>query len=747
MANSRLAANRIAATQPTYDFLSGGSGAGAGSTANNTPVHRRQPLGTSRRQSVAGNGPVKDIGNEDLRAQIKTLQYDVQTLKAERELSSHKHEKELRDAEAKAEEVFRRARSEESRNVVPVGRYEGLRREVEEVKDRAANEKCVLEKRVRVLEGEVRGCREEVEEGRVEREEMERGLVRRVGEGEERGRRAEEEVRGLRKEVEGLEVVLGDMRERAERGEWERGELEGEVLRLRGLGVGGEEMVVVKRELGEQVGVIRRLEGERREMREELGRLRRGKKAVEVVEEEKRVLRVRLGVVDEMGRELREAQLQRQILEDERGRWASYLENEGAGEEGFEGPEDVARALVRVRVENAELVKRLGGLQPELLERDEIIRGLEEERSRIQVELEKLRASAGGGSDTRAKQQLERQQALDKKEVELLRERLRTFDSEEQTYHSENTFDAQKSIRIADLETLVDQHRTEIQILTDELSAREQSSTPAPPPPQTPLKRPREDDSDTNAETHHLGQLARKNRKLQDDLSTLHAAHALLQSDHKALQTQLAALQASAKTRVLALRANPTAAHCAIKQSTLTTLQHENKDLLAQLESRGGGGDGRIATVPGSTLDALRLEMQELERKIADREKRMDRLKKIWGNTATEFREAVLSILGWKLDFHQSGKVALSLPQRSAQLDDNDDDAEQEDGEGVDGHGEQSCIVFDGEKGTMKVAGGPDSSFGREISGSVRVWVERKRCIPGLMASIMLSRLGGGEGG
>lgn len=51
-----------------------------------------------------------DIGNEDLRAQIKSLQYEVDSLKHDREVVNLRHERELREAQTKAEEVLHKAR-------------------------------------------------------------------------------------------------------------------------------------------------------------------------------------------------------------------------------------------------------------------------------------------------------------------------------------------------------------------------------------------------------------------------------------------------------------------------------------------------------------------------------------------------------------------------------------------------------------------------------------------------------------
>lgn len=47
------------------------------------------------------------VDNEDLRAKIKTLQYQVDNLKQEREYADFGHEKKVKEAVMKAEEEFR----------------------------------------------------------------------------------------------------------------------------------------------------------------------------------------------------------------------------------------------------------------------------------------------------------------------------------------------------------------------------------------------------------------------------------------------------------------------------------------------------------------------------------------------------------------------------------------------------------------------------------------------------------------
>ena len=73
---------------------------------------------------------------------------------------------------------------------------------------------------------------------------------------------------------------------------------------------------------------------------------------MEIVEEEKLILQNKVAILDDLHKQVREAQLQRQILEDEKHSWTSYLQSQTeSGTLEFSTPEDLARALVRERME------------------------------------------------------------------------------------------------------------------------------------------------------------------------------------------------------------------------------------------------------------------------------------------------------------------------------------------------------------------------------------------------------------
>lgn len=580
---------------------------------------------------------------------------------------------------------------------------------MKETQDKAINYQQDVEKKLRTLQEENRSLKDDVEESQTEFSSLDRQHKHQLQEVERKHTTLQQTLNDVRADLENKSTVLNGAQSKLSEAEARAAALESEILRLKAQRGDADTLAVIKRELSDQVTHIRKLESTNREQNSELKHLRRIHKATEVVEEEKRVLQNKVSVLDSLQKELREAKLQRQILEDERQSWTSYLQNQSeAGSAEFDTPEDLARALVRERVETASLTHDMGVIKAELLGKDGLVSSMEQERTKIRNEMEKLKAGGGDG-DNRAKARLERQKALAVKEVEYLREQLRTFDSEEITYHSENHFDEQKQKRIQDLESLVDQYRGELQGVNDKLLNQEKS-----PPVSNSLKRPRDEEDDAQ-----LGELSRKNRKLQGHISDLEKTHSLLQSEHQATKTQLASLQKSSQTRVLALRSNPTADAEGIKLSTLTSLRAENKALLAHLESPDHHPSTKV--VPISTLENARLELKELEQVVADKEKRMMRLKQIWSLKSLELREAVASLLGYQMDFVANGKFRLTSIFHPGE-------------EG----GEANALIFDGETGTMKISGGNDSLFAKEIRPLIKFWVEERGEIPALMAAFTL---------
>jgi mitotic spindle assembly checkpoint protein MAD1 len=433
--------------------------------------------------------------------------------------------------------------------------------------------------------------------------------------------------------------------------------------------------------------------------------------------------------MNDLRTELAELRLRNEALEAEKNSWMAYIESQSTegGELQFDSPEDLARAFARERLEKASAIERLGALQPELIVKEDNIRALEDQKAQLQAEISKLKSTGTGSStDDKAKARLERQRNLAVKESEYLRAQLKALDAEEREENPDRYSESQSN-RVAELESLADQYRKEAENLHANLTKLEAQSTPAV----AGTKRPLDDDSD-----ERIGVLLRKNRQMQEAYTTLKTKASVLESDLKAKSSQLDTLRANSRTRVLEFKQNPTATATAIKQSMLDALSAENSALQAQLDGRlplagaGAKSDNDNQLVPRASLTKLQLSLAEKDAVIASRDKSLTRLREIFRAKGLEFKEAVYSLLGWQLAFQPNGKVKASSmfykPANSA--------AATADG----GEEEEHFIEFDGENGTMKVSGGPQSEFAREIRGLIEFWVDGKGQVPCFLAAMTL---------
>jgi mitotic spindle assembly checkpoint protein MAD1 len=652
---------------------------------------------------------------EELKTQLKTLQYTNDNHKQEEELSKLRYESELREARRKGEEDFKRRQVADAEKSKALRQNEALLKEMSEIKDATINEKAALERRVRELEESKLVLEEGIEDVKSEREENLRMLERKSAELVSRNETLQRTVEELQQDSDRREALLQEVQQQLSDKSTAYGALEAEILRLKAMTGDAETLGVIKRELSEQVTHIKKLEMFSRKQAAELDHLRQLHKSIEVVEEEKFSLQRKVERMESLENELGEARIQRQRLEDERRSWTAYLESQGDadGQFEFDSPESLARALVEERLQRAVLVERLGAVEAELSGKDATIEGLERDKSALvaQVEIAKLSATeAVNGSDTKAHLRLERQKTLAIKEVEYLKAQLSAMDDEDETFHSTEGEETKRD-RVKELEALVDQYRNEVQALHAELKAQSKTT---PSVESTSLKRPRDD----TEENEQLGKLSRKNRKLQTELNGLQASSRVLETELSVAKNKLAAAQKQSSTRVLSLRSNPTSNFEAIKMATLATLRKENSDLLAQLQS--GTRSNAVKSVPISTLEACQRDVQEAQAALASEKKHINRLKKVWGDKTTEFREVVNSLLGWDLVFMPNGKTKVTSFYRPGD------------------NSNENSIEFDGEKGTMKVSGGPQSAFATEISQNIEYWVHQRGSVPGLLAALTM---------
>lgn len=671
---------------------------------------------------------------DDAQAEVKTLRYTIDNNKQEEALTKLRHESELRDVRRKAEEDFQKMQKAEAEKSKAVRQFEALLKEFEEAKSAANNEKTMLERKLRDSEESKRFFEEEIEEIRTEKDESIRSLDRKSAELITRCEALQKSVTELQQDSDSREALLQETQENLAISQASIGDLEGEILRLKSQ-VGDVDVAKkIKQEMHEQLTHVRKLEEINKSQAAEVKHLQQLHKATEVVEEEKRSLQRKLDAMQALEHELGEARIQRQRLEDERLAWTAYLRSQGGGEGhlDFESPEALARAYVEEQIRIATLTERVGAVEADATEKDGMIELLESERSTLKQELEKDKekeraapevpaieaASSTTSSTAKLVQRLERQKTLANKEIQYLRDQLKVYDTEDTTFQADQ-LDEAKQKRIEELENVVEQYRTEVQHLTNELTTA-QAAQPASSQSETiphGTKRPHSSTSPPE-ESEQMGQLLRKNRKLQDEYSILKASNKLLEKELSVTKERLTAASKERQTRVLSLRSNPTSDFEAIKLSTLKTLRQENEDLLAQIKNHYKSA--ATSTIPLSTLHAAEAKITELTNLLKSQTTRNDRLLKTWSAKTSEFRQSIIDLLGWDVQFLKDGKLKVTSAYYPAT-----EDAE-------------NSIMFDGVRGSMKVSGGPESKFAGKIGDNVKYWVRGKGCVPGLLAALTL---------
>lgn len=562
---------------------------------------------------------------------------------------------------------------------------------------------------------------------------QERALSKRVNEIELRCNTLEQSYNQLKTDFDGKSAALQDAKQQlGKRGE-QITELEGEVLRLKTVG-DGNEVESMRLELSDKTNRIKELEQQSHQQLDQLSNLLPKKEQFDASVRENNELQQKLQLEIAAREELNSAQLRLSELEDERKAWTTYLESQASDNEmlHFDSPEELARAYMTERVEKAALASQLGDMQPELTSKDERIAELEASLALARRELHEPKtrptSSNGSGIDAKVRARLERQRVLAVKEADYLRAQLKEMTDEEKEQHTEVLPDNQAK-HIQHLEEVAGSYRREVEKLNAELASieKEQNKENTPSTPRTASKRSLDDD----ASDERLGELLRKNRQLQDSLTKFQTRNSVLENEVSARNQQIVTLKSrSSGTRVLELRDNPTARTEKIKQATLDALQAENTTLKQQLSQNlptvsTGSSTGQADLVPKATLDLLQLQLEDKDSTIRSREKTIDRLRTIFRSASNEVREAVYSLLGWKVNIQPNGNtrlVSLYYPKNKGH------------GDGEEGN----WIDFHGENRTMKISGGPKSEFANEMRSLLEFWAEEKGQIPCFLAAVTM---------
>ncbi|KAK6505307.1 coiled-coil domain-containing protein mad1 [Arthrobotrys musiformis] len=669
------------------------------------PSHLHNSVLVATGTSARDHSPnvAADSAQDAILIELNAVKYELATLKQERELENISSRKEISTLQKKVQDdgkIFEQERSE--KNFI-FERHQTLASELESICQDAMNTKVSLEQQLRDAEAEILVLREANHDLETTQDTLQRKHRHEIEDLRAQTNIVREQANSLSLELADRKASLQDCQTRLRDKEDEILRYQGQPEAARECSEDNETLKVLKRELADQLSRTRSIEVRNRKLELENEELRSYNKSISLMEEERRALLSKVQALDGLREKVSNLEFQKAILEEERLGWTAFLQDDPDGAQ-FASPAHLAKAYVQTKIEKGALLEKFGRPDPAIAERDQEIRDLITTQAKLEEDNQALKQRLN--KDSKEKQRLERQKELALKEATFLREQLKTYSTEEEVMMAGN-YDDQKSQRIEELERLLGEHKNEIDALTRQLQERDVARTIDPQRPGEGLDYKR-----------NVNQYQERIDTLHRELETSKQAHKLAVVEIKALQKQLAASETTSRMRVLQLKDNPVARHEVTKMETLRVLREENKALLAQLEGQQGG----TKFVPISTLERSRLDVQEMEALVAEKEKRMTRLKEMWSKKALEFRQAVYSLLGYEVDFQPNGRVKVTSMFHRSDL-----------YGGVD-----TGIVFDGEQGTMKLCGGPNSQFAREIRNQLKFYVEERKEIPCFLAALTM---------
>ncbi|KAK9468696.1 spindle assembly checkpoint component Mad1 [Lipomyces arxii] len=659
------------------------------------------PVKTSSRPITSSDNTNASNATDSLRAQNHVLQYEISNLRDERERDKLRYEKSIRDLEHKLVEESKRSETVETDQKYIFDKYNKVSEELQKLKSEWPAAKESLEKTVRGLTHENDDVKDARDEAEAALRSAESALKRQENEFTVKQKSLSALLQDYQVEVKNLNGLVHqrDLTIHEQKESLELLAAENKTLRLK-----AEDLTLldlVQRRLSEELAKSKTLENKLYLITPELNQLREEHKKFKFVSEEKILLEARLKLMEDLRRQVADAELEAATLREQQSRWMSFLETN----EYYDSPEEILQILADERSEKLSLLDKNGRLEAELVS---LTQGMEtDDREIMTIKKEFARLSGELEKTKKLLVRTERQKNLAAKETQFLRDQLKTYDNEE-TVFLQGNYDNQKTQRIESLEKVLDELKQEVSTLTAELASVERADTSG----NTDSNKRKSESFDDE----RMKEVLRKNRKLQDDYTELKKKEENGLKEVAVLKKRLSAFEKTqeAQSRILELKDNPVSRDQAVKKEMIDALRRENNLLIAQLENRQ---DSVGTVISQATLDRVKLELKEMQVQVAEKEKRMKRLKDIWSAKSMEFREAVYSLLGYKLDFLPNNKVRATSMFASC---------------------DEESFTFDPDAGTMKLSGAMDSIFAQECSNLIKFWVQERREIPCFLSALNL---------
>ncbi|KIO32924.1 hypothetical protein M407DRAFT_18086 [Tulasnella calospora MUT 4182] len=478
---------------------------------------------------------------------------------------------------------------------------------------------------------------------------------------------------------------------------------------------------VVREEMHRQTTHWKSLESTNAKLTADVHALRAKQQSVEVLREENRSLQQRLLKASEQEETIARLQGEVDAARREREEWAAFLSNPNA-EPTHHTPTALTTTISRLRLEHASLLEEHGSLSSILAHRDAELGSLrstsEDQASqitRLTQDVQELQQQLNGR---------DRRVRLLERENKGLKALQATYDAEEARFGSgaeveggSGRFDEAKAEKLKMLEEQVEELKETNAVLENALEdARARPSTSA------------EDDEGSADAKARIAELEAELAETMEAAENSAERVADLEQELFELGATInTGNHVPPTTRVVQFTHNPIAEDVNLKKETFERLRKENEELVQRLGEveRGLAIDEEAQVVPRSSWQNIWMEKEDMVKAVADKEKRLLRLKQVFTAKTEEFRQTVSNILGYTL-FFQPTKIRLTSAYNLS-----------------------AAITFQlntssrssDSSATMKLLGagnGEDPELDQRLVELIEEWIVKRDSIPCFMAALTL---------
>ncbi|TPX56857.1 hypothetical protein CcCBS67573_g09307, partial [Chytriomyces confervae] len=467
---------------------------------------------------------------------------------------------------------------------------------------------------------------------------------------------------------------------------------------------------IIQKQLDDQLKHIHLLETAKIALTKEVTHLRSLRESTATLQETNRSLQHQLAQCANLRERFAEAQVEAMALKAEKQRWTSLLRDsdfrDSSGDEIT--PLSLARLLSAERLERARDKERVVEDKSRMKVLEASVLGLEKEVESLKQTQRNLEAKAE--TQIRVLKRVEMGRDFAVREAQFLREQMKSMQFDEETGFEQEA----ATNRTAELEELLKDYKSHLQALETELASIKASSGSGKNASVT-----REPDS---AGPLHLELLARV-QELENEVNSLTTDKAVLEKEVENFDQQIVVLERAigqgafdrANLKVLQLADNPETQAFAIRKEKLDALEAENKALQARLLGSEWG-----ALVPVEIVKTAEMECQRLMKLIEERDKRILRLREVFSEKSQEFKEAVFSLLGYKVEFQESRVRLMSTFS--------------------DENGADPSFIFtsqENDHGTLQIVGGHPDRI-QQLNQLRECYIVQHGSVPAFLASVTL---------